>query len=323
MSVEHSNVAFKQPVADAVVKGLTGPIKRLPSWLFYDETGDAIFRQIMRTPEYYPTRCEYDILQKHKHELGKHFARGGRPFKLVELGAGDGLKTEILLKTFVDNRLDFTYVPVDVSANTLRLLTQRLSVSVPDLVTEPQNMTYDEALRHLRRSSERKVILFMGANIGNFTLEESAHFLRKLAMPLLKEDLLLIGFDLKKDPRVIQEAYDDSRGLTADFNLNLLTRLNRELGANFRVEDFSHYPYYDPETGTVKSYLISMKDQSVHIETLGRSFHFAIWEPVQTEVSQKYDMPMIEKLMALTGLKIIEPFYDADRYFCDVLVGAE
>ena len=318
--MEDSDIVFNQTVADAVVKGLTSPVKRLPSWLFYDETGDKLFRQIMRAPEYYPTRCEYDILRKHKHELTKHFSKGGSSFKLVELGAGDGLKTEILLQSFVESRVKFTYVPVDVSDNSLKVLTERLTHSMPDLVTEPQNMTYDQALLRLTRSDERKVILFMGANIGNFTIQEAAQFLRKLARPLTKGDLLLIGFDLKKDPRIIHEAYDDPGGLTANFNLNILTRLNRELGANFDIEQFSHYPYYDPETGTMKSYLISMKDQTVHIEALARSFHFNIWEPLQTEVSQKYDIETIEKLMALTGLSIIESFYDDDRYFCDVLV---
>lgn len=317
--MERFNITFNQTVADAVVKGLTGAAKKLPSWLFYDEAGDDIFGQIMRMPEYYPTRCEYDILQKYKHELNKHFAKGGRRFQLVELGAGDGLKTEILLRSFLQDRVDFTYVPVDVSANALRILTERLAAVLPDLVIQAKNLTYDEALRELTRSTERKVILFMGANIGNFTVQEAAQFLRKLAIPLAKNDLLLIGFDLKKDPRVIQEAYDDPRGLTARFNLNLLRRLNRELGANFDVDGFSHYPYYDPETGAVKSYLISMKDQTVSIEAVGRSFHFKIWEPIQTEVSQKYDTGMIEKLMALTGLSIIESFYDNDHYFCDVL----
>lgn len=318
----NSNTTFNQTVADAVSKGLSSPVKRLPSWLFYDETGDDIFGQIMRSPEYYPTRCEYDILQKHKQDLLRHFSTGGKPFHLVELGAGDGLKTEILLKHFVESRARFTYLPVDISANALTLLTERMKHSMPDLAIHPQNSTYDEALTKLRSINERKVLLFMGANIGNFTIQEAAQFLRKLAIPLLKGDMLLIGFDLMKDPRIIHEAYDDPRGLTANFNFNMLTRLNRELGANFQVENFSHYPYYDPETGAVKSYLISLKDQSVHVDALEKSFHFKSWEPIQTEVSQKYNMELIEKLMALTGLTIKESFCDDDKYFCDVLVSA-
>ena len=316
----HSNTTFNQAVAEAVTKGLSAEPKSLPSWLFYDENGDGIFRQIMRTPEYYPTRCEYDILQKHKDQLLKHFTRDHPAFQLIELGAGDGLKTEILLQHFVANNTDFTYLPVDISANALDNLTKRLTLAMPQLRIQPQNKTYDESLVGLRNPDEKKVILFMGAGIGNFPIHEAVQFLKKLVLPLSKKDLLLIGFDLKKDPRIILEAYDDPRGLTASFNRNVLLRLNRELGAAFNPDYFSHYPTYDPEIGTTKSFLISTKDQVVYIETLQRSFHFDRWESVQTEVSQKYDIRMIEKLMSLTGLETIDFFFDSDEYFCDVLV---
>jgi uncharacterized SAM-dependent methyltransferase len=139
-------------------------------------------------------------------------------------------------------------------------------------------------------------------------------------IPLTAKDMLLIGFDLKKDPRIIQEAYDDPRGLTREFNLNILTRINRELGADFAPAEFTHFPYYDPETGATKSFLMSMKDQTVRIPSLDRIIHFEQWETIQTEVSQKYDIRMIEKLVALSGLRIAEIFYDNQKYFCDVLV---
>ena len=309
-------------VVDAVAKGLTAKPKSLPSWLFYDENGDSLFQQIMRMPEYYPTRCEYDILQQNKEDFLKYFTSHTRSFRLIELGAGDGLKTEILLKHFISRQADFIYLPVDISANALDKLANRLTTALPTLRIEPLNKNYDEALEFLHGCEEKKVILFMGANIGNFTIPEAAQFLKRLVVPLSKNDLLLIGFDLKKDPRIIQEAYDDPRGLTSNFNLNILTRLNRELAADFNAADFSHYPYYDPETGATKSFLISMKDQSVRIEALERTVHFSLWEPIHTEVSQKYDAEMIRKLMAITGLKTTGFFYDSDRYFCDVLVEA-
>lgn len=318
----HSKAIFNNAVAEAVLKGLSGPRKSLASWLFYDETGDRIFQQIMRIPQYYPTRCEYDILQQYKSDLLKHFTSEDGVFRLIELGAGDGLKTEVLIRHFIAHHAEFTYAPIDISENALKKLSDRLTGAFPDIRVEPLNKAYDDALVHLRNHREKKVILFMGANIGNFTLSEAAQFLRKLALPLAKKDMLLIGFDLKKDPRIIQEAYDDPQGLTASFNLNILTRLNRELGADFDLQHFSHYPFYDPETGTTKSFLISMKEQSVRIDALERSFHFGRWEPVQTETSQKYDLPMIQKLMALTGLRIVAEFYDSQQYFCDVLVKA-
>ena len=316
----HFKTILNEAVAEAVARGLGAPRKTLPSWLFYDRTGDRIFQQIMRMPEYYPTRCEYDILQSHKSTLMKYFADKADSFRLIELGAGDGLKTEILLNHFLSNNIVFTYLPIDISASALEILSKRLLTRLPQLRISPLNKSYDDALIALREDGEKKVLLFMGANIGNFTIPEAVQFLKKLAGPLKENDLLLIGFDLKKDPRIIQEAYDDPGGLTERFNLNILVRLNRELGAEFNPDNFSHYPCYDPETGTTKSFLISLKKQTVHIEALERSFHFGQWEAVQTETSQKYDLSMIEKMMTLTGLKIVEVFYDRENYFCDILL---
>lgn len=315
----HTQTMHNKAVADAAIKGLTGMPKHLPSWLFYDQEGDHLFQQIMRMPEYYPTRCEYDILQRYKDELLVYFTGKHSSFRLIELGAGDGLKTEILLRHFIEHKTDFTYLPVDISANALQELRRRLLTDLPGLRIDVQNKSYDEALVSLRNSNEKKVILFMGANIGNFTVAEAADFLKKLAIPLQKDDMLFIGFDLKKDPRTIVEAYDDPRGLTASFNLNILRRLNRELDADFDLQNFSHYPFYDPQTGSAKSFLISLKDQDIHIGATHTTIHFDAWESVQTEVSQKYDVTMIEKLMTRAGLNIVQIFFDADDYFCDVI----
>lgn len=316
-----SKATFNPAIAETVRKGLMAVPKSLPSWLFYDEAGDELFRKIMRMPEYYPTRCEYDILQQHREDLLNYFkADRADSFRLIELGAGDGLKTEILLSHFIANDAAFTYLPVDISANALEQLSGRLAERLPGLSIEPIHKNYDDALVKLRDAVGKKVILFLGANIGNFSTTDASLFLKKLALPLSGEDLLLIGFDLKKDPRVIQQAYDDQAGLTAAFNLNILTRLNRELAANFDAGQFTHFPYYDPVGGATRSFLISMKDQDVYIQALERSIHFNLWEAVHTEVSQKYDVAMIEKLMSLSGLRIMEIFYDRDRYFCDVLV---
>lgn len=316
-----SKTTFNPAIAEAVRKGLTGSPKSFPSWLFYDEAGDDLFRKIMRMPEYYPTRCEYDILQQHQEELLHYFkADRSEGFRLIELGAGDGLKTEILLTHFLANDAAFTYLPVDISGNALDQLSARLSKKLPGLPIQTINENYDDALVSLRDTDGKKVILFLGANIGNFSTADASLFLKKLALPLSGEDLLLIGFDLKKDPRIIQQAYDDPAGLTAAFNLNILTRLNRELAANFDLSQFAHFPYYDPISGTTQSFLISMKEQDVTIEALERSVHFDLWEPIHTEVSQKYSVSMIERIMSLSGLRIMEIFYDKEKYFCDVLV---
>lgn len=319
--METANATLNDAVVAAVRDGLERSPKKLPSWLLYDDEGDRLFQQIMHMPEYYPTRCEYDLLTRHKDDILRLFDAERTGFQLIELGAGDGLKIEILLNHFVRRGANLVYNPVDISANALAMLQERLHASIPDLRINPQNKSYDEALSDLASSNQKKVILFMGANIGNFNIRQAVEFLKRVSSVMNTNDLLLVGFDLKKDPRIIQEAYDDPRGLTAKFNLNLLHRLNKELNANFDIDQFSHYPYYDPETGAMKSFLISMKDQYVFIPAIGKSIHFGLWEAVQTEISQKYDLYMIEKIMTLAGLRIHHVFSDCDGYFADVVAG--
>lgn len=306
-------------IAKAVAEGFSKTPKRLPSWLFYDETGSKIFQEIMRMPEYYLTASEYEIIQMNKAALRKHAGGDGTPFNLVELGAGDGLKTEILLKDFTANKLPFTYSPIDVSASALEELADRLR-NITGLVMRPVNNEYSEALRFLSGSELRKVFLFLGANIGNFSVDEAQAFIKSISSSMHEDDLLLIGFDLKKDPRLIQRAYDDPHGITRDFNLNLLVRLNRELGARFQPDQFKHYAYYNPETGMTKSYLVSQRDQDIFLEAFETHVHFSRWEVIHTEISQKYDQNMIRKLASQSGLEIIDQYYDCKHYFSNVLM---
>ncbi len=312
---------FDQTVVRTIEKGLSSIPKRLPSWLFYDEVGDKIFQAIMRMPEYYLTDCEHEILCKQKSRIADLLSREGKSFKLVELGAGDGTKTEVLLDYFTTEDINFTYVPVDVSKAVLDQLQKRLKISLPGLRVHSENKLYQEALTDLNANDEeKKVILFLGANIGNFSVSAAEDFVKDLAANMHSSDLLLIGFDLKKDPRLILAAYDDKGGITKEFNLNLLARLNRELGAQFDLEKFSHYPFYDPETGVTKSYLISQANQNVFIEALDRFIAFKKWEIIHTEVSQKYDVIMIERLADHAGLEVVEKLYDERGYFCDVVM---
>lgn len=307
-------------LVDAITQGFAKTPKRLPSWLFYDETGDKIFQAIMRMPEYYLTACEYEIMRMQKDKIMQRFQADHTDFNLVELGAGDGFKTEILLTHFREHHLSFRYSPIDVSENVLAQLENRLRDSISDLVVNPIHARYSEALDLLKDEVGRKVFLFLGANIGNFSVPEATDFIRSIGASMHDDDQLMIGFDLKKDPRLIKAAYDDPHGVTRDFNLNLLVRLNRELGAQFQLDQFTHYPFYDPETGLTKSYLISQQAQDVFIEGLEKSIHFDRWEVIHTEVSQKYDMAMIERLAEKAGLEVTEYFYDCKHYFCDVLL---
>ncbi|MEZ4972955.1 MAG: L-histidine N(alpha)-methyltransferase [Cyclobacteriaceae bacterium] len=310
---------YSAEVLKAVDIGLSRSPKRLPSWLFYDEIGDKIFQAIMRMPEYYLTGCEFEILRTKKEHILQYVASQDKAFQLVELGAGDGTKTEILLKHFLTQQKEFTYVPVDISEAVLHQLVSRLGRSLPDLKVRPQNTLYHQALKFLSDRDERKLILFMGANIGNMSIDEARQFVKQIAEHMNPDDLLMVGFDLKKDPRLIQAAYDDAGGITREFNLNLLARINRELGGEFDLDYFNHYPYYDPESGITKSYLVSTVKQQVYIEALDKSVSFEPWEIIHTEVSQKYDMTMVNTLARHAGLEVVDKLYDNKKYFCDVI----
>lgn len=308
----------KREIIEAVNAGLSSTPKRLPSWLLYDQKGDELFQLIMRLPEYYPTRCEFEILKRHKEEFAHYFMGNGLPLHIVELGAGDGIKTQLLLDALTNSFDRLTYSPVDISSSVLRQLERTLSTKYPGLNIEPLHGSYDHALT-LLNSSTRNVLLFLGANIGNMTVPEATAFVSITSQKLFSGDLMVIGFDLKKDPRTILAAYDDTSGVTREFNLNLLQRINATLAANFDLSQFTHYPTYNPETGTAYSYLVSLKDQNVYVQSLNGSFHFSEWETIHTEISQKFDLVMIEQLLTSAGLQIVDLFFDQQHYFCDVI----
>jgi L-histidine Nalpha-methyltransferase len=307
-------------VLEAVDHGLSSTPKSLPSWLLYDETGDKLFQSIMTLPEYYPTRCEHEILKDNKKSIADYFEYDHSAFNLIELGAGDAMKTKVLLRQLKESNVEFIYNPVDVSAAVLTELQWKLSDEIPELKIRPVVGRYEEFLARSSSEYDRRVILFLGANIGNYNLHDAGTFLDQLSAAMGIHDFLFIGFDLKKDPRVIQQAYDDVKGVTAEFNLNLLRRLNAELGADFKVEQFQHYPFYDPVRGAARSYLVSKMDQQVMIDLLHKKFHFKAWEPLYTEISQKYDHEMIGSLAKSAGFEIVDQFTDGRQYFCSVLL---
>lgn len=316
-----STKTYNKAVADEVLSGLSQKNKSLPSWLFYDEQGDKIFQQIMAMPEYYLTDSELQIFQTNKEEILSVFKGASEGFNLIEFGAGDGMKTEVLLKHFTTQKANFTYKPVDISASVLEQLTQRMRRSVPDLDIEAINKEYFEALEALNVDRKHPmIVLFMGANIGNFELNDAKSFVKKIANSLRKEDQLMIGFDLKKNPNMILDAYNDKQGITTSFNMNLLTRLNNELEADFDLDKFMHYPYYDPQTGTTKSFIVSKEEQTVSFEALNKSFNFKAWEPLHVEFSQKFDEEMIAELANKAGLSVERYFYDDKKYFADVVL---
>lgn len=301
-----------------VDEGLRSKDKYLSSRYFYDETGDELFQKIMAMPEYYLTDCEYDIFQKQKDDILQELALNNN-FDLVELGAGDGLKTKILLKHFLKHA-EFEYFPVDISQNVLSQLQNSLRDEIPKLKVHPLNYEYLKALEELNKFDQSpKVILFLGSNIGNFTMKRADRFFNKLQQVMNAGDHLICGIDLRKDPEVILKAYNDSAGITAAFNLNLLTRINRELEGDFDISQFMHYPVYNPQSGECRSYLISLSDQTINLNATGTSYKVKAFEAIHTETSRKYTLAEIDRLARQNGFRVKRHFQDSRKYFTDSL----
>ena len=297
-----------------VYRGLTDYPKHLSSKYIYDEKGDKLFQDIMKMPSYYLTDCEYEIFENHKKKITRLFTGKG-PFDLIELGAGDGKKTKILLKELSDQQVDFTYVPIDISKNALSNLYNAIREELPKVNMETLQGTYFQALKGISNRKSRKVILFLGSNIGNLEHGQAIGFMTKLQQLMQPEDLLFMGFDQKKDPSVILEAYNDKEGITAAFNKNILARINTELEADFDLNQFTHWEVYNPESGTAKSYLVSKIEQKIVIPKLDLEVHFKPWETIHTEISQKYDDGTINWLAQKSNLTIEAHFTDTKKQF--------
>ncbi len=317
--IQETKTMFKTPFEADVYNGLTSYPKKLSSKYFYDKKGDELFQQIMALPEYYLTGTEFGILEENVAEITRIFqAQSG--FDLIELGAGDGKKTKILLRHLMKEKINFKYLPVDISQNVLEQLTDSLLTEIPDIPVEPQQGMYAEVLGKLADfKSRKKVILFLGSNLGNLPVDAAVAFLNKISAAMGPEDLLFMGLDQKKDPQVILDAYNDSQGVTAAFNRNILTRINREMQANFDPDAFVHWPVYNPESGTAKSFLVSKKEQIVHLKALDLVVNFKAWESIHTEISQKYDEHSVNWLAAQAELKVSGGFADKNGYFKDYI----
>ncbi|MDP2687770.1 MAG: L-histidine N(alpha)-methyltransferase [Aequorivita sp.] len=306
------NSAFKKEVT----AGLTSFPKYLSSKYFYDKTGDKLFQDIMAMPSYYLTACEFEIISKNTFTIGELFRDKENGLDLIELGAGDGKKTKVLLKYMAENNFNFIYKPIDISENAVELLSNNLAHEMPTLNVDAEVGEYFEVLERLKSFNKRKkVIMFLGSNIGNLPHPRAIEFLTKLKDAMGPEDLLFMGFDQKKNPQTILDAYNDETGITAAFNKNVLTRINRELGGNFEVENFKHWEVYDPETGTAKSFLIATKAMEVTIEDLQLTVNFEEWETIHTEISQKYDDKIVNWLAVEAGLEIETSFTDQKAYY--------
>lgn len=308
-----------------VRRGLTSQPKRLFPKYFYDALGSALFEAICLLPEYYLTRAEDEILARRAPEIARAVCRDDEHVTLVEFGSGSSTKTRRIIDALLKRQTTLTYVPIDISTAALDLAARSLLDSYAQLRVEAYAADYDTALARLGDDATargRTLALFLGSNVGNFDREEAQNFLRKVRAALGEGDALLVGADLRKEARTLEEAYDDATGVTAAFNLNLLARINRELGADFDVKSFRHAARYDEQAGRVEMYLESLRAQAVRINSLDLEVKFDAGERVHTENSYKYDADSLDTLAARSGFARTETWLDEAARFSSNLFTA-
>ena len=298
-----------------VLDGLSSSPKKLPSKYFYDERGSMLFQSIMQLPEYYLTGAELEIMIEQSDEIWKTWSaeNPGKKARVIELGAGDGMKTKHLLEAGICQGLEIHYTPIDISKKVFA----DLKKNTPDEVLfEPIHGDFFEGLYEMAEvEGIPSLVLFLGSNIGNMPFTAAREFLSHIREMIHPEDRLLLGVDHIKSPNMIRQAYNDSAGVTAAFNHNLLLRINRELNANFDPDYFEHYASFVPETGEARSYLISKRDQTITID--GHAVHFNQWEFIHMEVSKKYTLDELNELLEKSGFQSVRRFRDCKHYFID------
>jgi dimethylhistidine N-methyltransferase len=300
--------AEEDDFAAAVLDGLSRPTKTLPCRFFYDLRGSELFEEITRLPEYYPTRTETAILEAHAPEMARSVPAGGI---LVEFGSGSSLKTEILLRQLPQLG---AYVCIDVSDSALAAARARLASRFPGLDVRPIVGDFSRTVTFPVDLAERtKTGFFPGSTIGNLTPAEAVHLLAGFRAGLAPDGRLIVGVDLKKDARVLHMAYNDSRGVTAAFNLNLLVRINRELAGTFDLGAFRHEATYNPREGRIEMHLKSLRRQVVSVR--GHPLHFGAGERIHTENSYKYTVAQFRDLARSAGWEPHRVWTDEDDLF--------
>ena len=306
------------PLADEVLDGLSERPKRLPPKLFYDAQGSRLFEQITELPEYYLTRTERAIFQQFGGEMVE---QAGTNLTLIELGAGSASKTRILVQALARRQLRVHFYPVDVSASALKDAVTSLNGNIRNLRVHPIVADYSEHVPLLEVAGSR-LVLFIGSSIGNFEPEEAVQFLRRVRGSLRSGDALLLGFDMVKNADVLHAAYNDAQGVTAEFNRNVLERINRELGGQFDVEEFQHVAFWNRKKSRIEIHLESRIRQQVWVRDPGMTFDFAKGERIHTENSYKFTKDSISRMIATGGFTLEKSWTDPRRWFSVVLARA-
>ncbi len=302
----------------AVIKGLSKEPKRLPSWLIFDDRGSEIFEEIVALKNYHPAVCEFEIFHAHKQTITEIIS--DEALQIIDLGSGDARKTRVLLEHLVGNNLQIHYIPIDISAGAVKNLVTSLeskfrntSLTVTGIASE-----YFQGLEAVPREQfKRNFVFFLGSTIGNQDYPAAGKFLHRLGDSLNDGDYVMIGFDLMKNPKLLYNAYNDPEGVFEKFNLHLLDRINRELGANFVKSNYVQEGHYNEQSRAVESHVYSTEDQTVQIPALNQEFHFKAWEGMQTEYSYKYTMQEIEALAQNNGFGIVKHLFDSKKFFVD------
>jgi L-histidine N-alpha-methyltransferase len=307
----HLDGAEERSLADDVLDGLTRPFKELPPKHFYDARGAELFDRICDLPEYYPTRAERAILEQSAGEL----ARLTQAVELVELGSGTAAKTRVLLDALQDAGTLRRYVPMDVTEQMVRDCAQALTSEYPGLRVHGVIGDFERHLDRVPPADGPRIVAFLGGTIGNFPPGSRRRVLREIGRLLGPQDHLLMGTDLVKDPDVLEAAYDDAQGLTAEFNRNVLRVLNRELQADFDPEDFEHVALFDPENEWIEMRLRSRRKHTTHVRDLDLAVHFEAGEEMRTEISAKFTPERLDSDLAAAGLELVRWLTDPQELF--------
>jgi len=310
----------EQSFADEISDTLSNSKKYIPPKFFYDQKGSQLFEQICTLPEYYPTRTEIEILKKIRTNLVDYVDNS---FKIVELGSGSSNKTNLILDVFDEFQGRIDYFPIDISdiltESSEILLRNYSNLHITGIVD-----TYEEGLDFIEKyDTKNNLILFLGSSFGNFVPSDGENFLHKINSIMKTNDLFLIGLDLVKEKSVLESAYNDKQGITAKFNLNVLSRINDELDADFDLDNFEHYAIYNESKQRIEMYLKSLVNQTVTISKSNISLRLSTNELIHTEYSHKYTLPQIENIMKKTGFKIKHIWTDDAKYYSLILVSKE
>ena len=315
------NLVKREPragLAEDVRRGLSSQPKRFLPKYFYDQLGSQLFEAICLLPEYYLTRAENEILEHYADEI---VASVAGQTTLLEMGSGSASKTRLIIEALLRKQPELLFIPVDISATALDSSSRILLQSYPQITVEAYAADYFAGLAELAKTERgRTLALFLGSNISNFDPEEALKFLRALRQVLHKGDALLLGADLKKDKAVLEAAYNDALGVTAAFNLNVLARINRELGGDFDLHAFQHHAFYNEAAGRVEIYIESLRAQTVTISQLEMSVEFGAGEEIHTENSYKYDLADLAQLATETGFTHARTWLDQREQFSSNLL---